>query len=79
MKAVIWLTFLYNHRENYEDNWDNREAGSAFSVYYKGENVVDLWAGFADLEAKRLWKEDTMTVIFSTTKGKAVSRGAFTS
>ncbi|KAJ8049426.1 Beta-lactamase domain-containing protein 2 [Holothuria leucospilota] len=56
-------------RENYEDNWDNREAGSAFSVYYKGENVVDLWAGFADMEAKRLWKEDTMTVIFSTTKG----------
>lgn len=58
-------------RKNYEDNWDNREAGSALSVYYKGENVVDLWAGYADVEAKRLWKEDTMVVIFSSTKGLA--------
>ncbi|KAJ8049424.1 Beta-lactamase domain-containing protein 2 [Holothuria leucospilota] len=56
-------------RKNYEDNWDHRAAGSALSVYHKGEKVVDLWAGYADVEAKRLWKEDTMTIIFSTTKG----------
>lgn len=56
-------------RKNYEDHWDNREAGSAFSAYFEGEKVVDLWAGYADLEAQRLWKEDTMTIIYSTTKG----------
>ncbi|XP_071851272.1 beta-lactamase domain-containing protein 2-like [Apostichopus japonicus] len=56
-------------RQNYEEGWDKRDAGSAFSVYKDGEKVVDLWAGYADAEAKRLWREDTMTVIFSTTKG----------
>ncbi|PIK39536.1 putative beta-lactamase domain-containing protein 2 [Apostichopus japonicus] len=56
-------------RQNYEEGWDKRDAGSAFSVYKDGEKVVDLWAGYADAEAKRLWREDTMTEIFSTTKG----------
>lgn len=56
-------------RQNYEDGWDNREAGSALSIYHEGEKVVDLWAGYADVEAKRLWKEDTLTIMFSSTKG----------
>lgn len=56
-------------RQNYEEGWDKSEAGSAFSVYKDGEVVVDLWAGYADVEAKRLWREDTMTAIYSTTKG----------
>ncbi|XP_071852274.1 beta-lactamase domain-containing protein 2-like [Apostichopus japonicus] len=56
-------------RQNYENGWDNPEAGSAFSVYQEGRKVVDLWAGYADQEAKRLWSEDTMSIIFSTTKG----------
>lgn len=60
-------------RKNYVDGWDNPEAGSAFSVYHKGEKVVDLWAGYADAEAKRLWREDTMSIIFSTTKGFTVA------
>ncbi|XP_071852769.1 beta-lactamase domain-containing protein 2-like [Apostichopus japonicus] len=58
-------------RQNYELGLDNSEAGSAFSVYKNGEKVVDLWAGYADAEAKRLWREDTMTVIFSSSKGLA--------
>ncbi|KAJ8049436.1 Beta-lactamase domain-containing protein 2 [Holothuria leucospilota] len=58
-------------RQNFEYEWDNREAGSAFSVYHEGEKIIDLWAGYADIEAKRLWKQDTLTIIFSTTKGIA--------
>ncbi|PIK44600.1 putative beta-lactamase domain-containing protein 2 [Apostichopus japonicus] len=56
-------------RENYEHGWDKAEAGSAFSVYHKGEKVVDIWAGYADYEAEVLWKEDTMSILLSTTKG----------
>lgn len=56
-------------RENFELGWDKNEGGSAFAVYYKGEKVVDIWAGFADQEAKMLWKENTMSVLYSTTKG----------
>lgn len=56
-------------RENFELGWDKNEGGSAFAVYHKGEKVVDIWAGFADQEAKMLWKENTMSVLYSTTKG----------
>ncbi|PIK56468.1 putative beta-lactamase domain-containing protein 2 [Apostichopus japonicus] len=56
-------------RKNFELGWDKSEGGSAFAVYYKGEKVVDLWAGYADQEAKLLWKEDTLSLMFSTTKG----------
>ncbi len=30
---------------------------------------MDLWGGYANLAEKKLWKEDTMAVTFSTTKG----------
>ncbi|MFN2427107.1 MAG: serine hydrolase domain-containing protein [Candidatus Binatia bacterium] len=45
------------------------ETGAAVAVHVDGENVVDLWAGYADLEGKRPWRRDTIANIFSTTKG----------
>ena len=30
-----------------------------------------MWAGYADSEAQRPWKQDTMTQAFSCTKGVA--------
>ncbi|XP_077998739.1 beta-lactamase domain-containing protein 2-like [Glandiceps talaboti] len=45
------------------------EAGSAFSVYYKGKKVVDLWGGYANVEAGDPWQQDTMSTFFSATKG----------
>lgn len=30
--------------------------------------MVNLWGGYADQKAKRLWKEDTMPCVYSTTK-----------
>lgn len=56
-------------RESFELGWEKPEAGSAYSVYYKGDKVVDIWAGYADQEAKILWKENTMSVMYSTSKG----------
>lgn len=42
------------------------EAGCAVSAYVGGSKVVDLWAGTAD---GRPWAQDTLTVVFSCTKG----------
>ncbi|XP_071096578.1 beta-lactamase domain-containing protein 2-like isoform X2 [Haliotis cracherodii] len=48
-----------------------KEKGGAFAVYHRGEVLIDMWAGYADEEAKRPWTRDTMTVTFSTTKSIA--------
>ncbi|XP_038078603.1 beta-lactamase domain-containing protein 2-like [Patiria miniata] len=58
-------------RENFENGVEYPTGGSAFSVYYKGSKVVDIWGGYADSEAGRPWKEDTLTIVFSATKGMA--------
>uniref|UniRef100_A0A914PPS7 Beta-lactamase-related domain-containing protein n=1 Tax=Panagrolaimus davidi TaxID=227884 RepID=A0A914PPS7_9BILA len=52
--------------ENFAKNWER--DGAALAVYYKGKPVVDLWGGFADLASERKWKEDTMSIAFSSTK-----------
>lgn len=46
-----------------------REIGAAFSLYHRGEKVVDLWGGTADPTTGRPWEEDTLALVFSTTKG----------
>ncbi|XP_022096881.1 beta-lactamase domain-containing protein 2-like [Acanthaster planci] len=56
-------------RENFENGVEFSTGGSAYAVYYKGTKVVDIWGGYADSEANRPWKEDTLSVLFSTTKG----------
>ncbi|XP_062606408.1 beta-lactamase domain-containing protein 2-like [Saccostrea cucullata] len=53
-------------RKNIETN---REKAACFSAYYKGELVVDLWGGYSDIEAGRPWKNDTLSIMFSSTKG----------
>jgi CubicO group peptidase (beta-lactamase class C family) len=45
------------------------QAGSAVSIWHKGRNVVNLWGGTADKDAKTPWVEDTKAVVFSSTKG----------
>jgi CubicO group peptidase (beta-lactamase class C family) len=44
-------------------------VGEACSVYVDGRSVVDLWGGVADRRTERLWEEETVVVVFSTTKG----------
>ena len=48
---------------------EGRDIGAAFSAYHRGEKVVDLWGGIADRDTERPWAEDTLTLVFSTTKG----------
>jgi CubicO group peptidase (beta-lactamase class C family) len=45
------------------------EIGSAFSVYANGRCVVDLWAGVADPATGKPWQADTLSYVFSTSKG----------
>ncbi|CAG8698345.1 17053_t:CDS:1 [Dentiscutata erythropus] len=44
------------------------EVGSSVAAYYNGKLVVDLQGGYADLEAKREYDENTMQFVFSSTK-----------
>jgi CubicO group peptidase (beta-lactamase class C family) len=51
---------------NFEELGD---VGAAVAVHLDGRPVVDLWAGAADPAAGRPWQEDTLALVFSTTKG----------
>lgn len=51
-------------------NFERRgEVGAACCVYVDGRPVVDVWAGTADVASGRAWTEDTLALVFSTTKG----------
>jgi CubicO group peptidase (beta-lactamase class C family) len=59
-------------RDAFEENFRSRgEIGGACAVYRHGEKVVDLWGGVRDAATGAPWNEDTMTLVFSTTKGMA--------
>lgn len=43
--------------------------GAALAIRHHGVPVADLWAGSADPRSGRPWEQDTLSVIFSCTKG----------
>ena len=57
-------------RDAFTRNFDEgNEVGAAFSAYHRGQKVVDLWGGIADAHSGRAWEEDSIVLVFSTTKG----------
>jgi len=57
-------------REEFERNFKEREEiGASVCVTLDGETVVDLWGGTADVDTGEPWKEDTVSIVFSSTKG----------
>jgi CubicO group peptidase (beta-lactamase class C family) len=57
-------------RAEFEHNFVERgEIGAAVAAYWRGEKVVDLWGGRRAPEGDAPWKQDTMVVVMSTTKG----------
>jgi len=59
-------------REAFVENFERRkELGAACCIYYRGEKVVDLWGGVRNEPTGEPWEEDTMVIVFSTTKGLA--------
>jgi len=53
-------------KKNFDNGWDFE--GAAFAACHDGKMVVDLWGGFADSTSARIWQENTMALVFSTTK-----------
>jgi CubicO group peptidase (beta-lactamase class C family) len=57
-------------REEFVKNFQERgELGAACAAYHEGEKVVDLWGGYRDHRNLLPWEEDTLVLVFSTTKG----------
>jgi len=61
-------------RDEFERNFhERRELGAAVAAYHRGEKVVDLWGGHRDRDGTKPWEEDTMVLVFSTSKGLAAT------
>uniref|UniRef100_A0A158PAW7 Beta-lactamase domain-containing protein n=1 Tax=Angiostrongylus cantonensis TaxID=6313 RepID=A0A158PAW7_ANGCA len=56
-------------QQNFLDGWE--AEGASLAVFVKGQKVVDIWGGYADKHADRKWKQDTLSVVFSSTKAVA--------
>lgn len=59
-------------RAAFASNFSERnELGAACAVFHRGKKVVDLWGGIRDQKTNAPWEEDTLVLVFSTTKGVA--------
>ena len=59
-------------RAEFKKNFSHRgELGAACAIYHRGNKVVDLWGGYRDVQERKPWLEDTLVLVFSTTKGIA--------
>lgn len=59
-------------REAFVRNFESgKELGAAICVLHRGEKVVDLWGGIRNASTGEPWEEDTMVLVYSTTKGLA--------
>jgi Beta-lactamase class C and other penicillin binding proteins len=47
------------------------ELGAACAAYHRGVKVVDLWGGYRDSKRRGPWLEDTLVMVYSTSKGLA--------
>jgi CubicO group peptidase (beta-lactamase class C family) len=56
-------------RDIFEQNFlDDQEVGASLAVTVEGEVVVDLWAGYTNPRRDQLWQQDTVVLVFSSTK-----------
>ena len=58
-------------RQVFADLWKDIEIGASFCAWHRGEKVVDIWGGYADVDMSRPWEKDTLVNVYSTTKGLA--------
>lgn len=47
---------------------DGRDIGASLAMTIQGEEVADLWGGWANEERNRPWERDTLINVYSTTK-----------
>ncbi len=56
--------------EAFQENFDrDGEVGGSVCLTVGGETVVDLWGGLADPKTNAPWARDTVSIVFSCTKG----------
>src|SRR5665213_4184088 len=48
---------------------DHGDVGAGVAVHVEGRKVVDLWGGLANPETNKPYTDDTLQLVFSTTKG----------
>src|SRR4051812_7317553 len=59
-------------RDEFERNFSQRgELGAACAAYVGGVKVVDLWGGRRHFRKPDPWLEDTLVMVYSTSKGLA--------
>jgi CubicO group peptidase (beta-lactamase class C family) len=58
-------------KEFHRNFTERGELGAACTVFHDGRKVVDLWGGCRDEKTAAPWEEDTLTQVFSMTKGMA--------
>ncbi|MCB9760589.1 MAG: beta-lactamase family protein [Alphaproteobacteria bacterium] len=57
-------------KEVFAEHFDQGdELGAAVAVIWRGEEVVSLWGGWAHQARTRPWAEDTLSPVYSATKG----------
>jgi CubicO group peptidase (beta-lactamase class C family) len=57
-------------RREFERNFEERgEVGASVCVTVEGETVVDLWGGTARVDTGVPWQQDTVSIVYSCTKG----------
>ena len=57
-------------RQEFERNFQERgEVGASVCVTVGGETVVDLWGGLANNRTDTPWTDETVSIVFSSTKG----------
>jgi len=60
--------------DEFRRNFSKRgELGAACAIHHRGEKVVDLWGGHRDRARTLPWEEDTLVVVYSTSKGMAAA------
>lgn len=56
--------------DEFANNFSSRdEVGASLSLSIDGATKVDLWGGFSDAQRSIPWQQDTVSVVFSCTKG----------
>jgi CubicO group peptidase (beta-lactamase class C family) len=57
-------------REAFAENFRSHgDKGASLGVYVDGQAKVDLWGGTADVSTGRPWTADSVSIIYSATKG----------
>src|ERR1700761_6181900 len=52
------------------------DKGASFALYVDGELKADLWGGVADLATGKPWTRDTVSLMYSATKGATAILGS---